>query len=260
MIGLYFSLIVFKVKLHQIETDEMKLFINDIPVKIRRMDKEYHKENFTIVIDGRTETDLSPIKLAGDVLVWDADKDHIEKIFTKMKDKKLKKLKSITFAVDDKESAVHFVKDQFTVIKAAGGVVVRNGKILFIYRLKKWDLPKGKLDKKESPAEGALREVEEECNIKVKLDKKVCATWHTYNLNGKRILKKTTWYKMKCLDDSKMKPQKEEDIEDIKWLNKKEIKNALSNSYKSIEEVIKKYYEMIDVKSEEVKIKSISGK
>jgi hypothetical protein len=114
MIGLYFSLIVFKFKLHQIETDEMKLFINDIPVKIRRMDKEYHKENFTIVIDGRTETDLSPIKLAGDVLVWDADKDHIEKIFTKMKDKKLKKLKSITFAVDDKESAVHFVKDQFT--------------------------------------------------------------------------------------------------------------------------------------------------
>lgn len=222
----------------------MRLFINDIPVRIKRMDKEFDKENFSIIINGKTETNLSPIRLSGDVLVWNSDKEHIEKIFKKMKEKKLKKLNSITFAVDDKESAVHFIKKQFKVIKAAGGAVIKNDKILFIYRLKKWDLPKGKLEKKETAEEGALREVEEECNIKVKSDGKIVSTWHTYSLNGKRILKKTTWYKMQCLDDSNMKPQYEEDIEDIRWLNKKEIKEALYNSYPSIVEVIRKLNEV----------------
>ena len=33
----------------------------------------------------------------------------------------------------------------FKVVKAAGGVIENENKqILFIYRLKKWDLPKGK--------------------------------------------------------------------------------------------------------------------
>lgn len=222
----------------------MKLFVNDIPVEIKKMEKDFRQEDFNIIINGRADEGLLPIKFTGHVLVWDCSIDQIDKIFQKMRDKKLKKLQSITFAVDDQDSVVHFVKEQFKVIKAAGGVVVKDGKILFIYRLKKWDLPKGKLEKKESTEEGAIREVEEECNIKVALEKKIISTWHTYTMNGKRILKKTSWYKMKCLDDSKMKPQYEEDIEDIKWLNEKEAKEALYNSYRSINEVIRAYHEM----------------
>ena len=224
----------------------MKLFINDIPVKIKRMDKEYHQEDYDTTIDVGVVKDLSDLKYVGRLLLWNSSCDQIEQVLKKMKDKKLKKLDSVTFAVNDKESIVHFVKAQFKVIKAAGGVVVKNDKILFIYRLGKWDLPKGKLEKKESAEEGALREVEEECNIKTRLDAKVGSTWHTYMLNGKRILKKTTWYKMKCVDDSKMKPQYEEDIQDIKWLTKTEVKEALTNSYRSIEEVIRKFNKLED--------------
>ena len=49
----------------------------------------------------------------------------------------------------------------FNIIKAGGGVVNNNkNQILFIYRLKRWDLPKGKLDKGETIRECAEREVE----------------------------------------------------------------------------------------------------
>ena len=51
----------------------------------------------------------------------------------------------------------------FTVIEASGGIVQNSSKeLLFIERLGKWDLPKGKIEKNETPAEAAIREVEEE--------------------------------------------------------------------------------------------------
>ena len=63
----------------------------------------------------------------------------------------------------------------FTHIEAAGGIVENEKKeLLFIYRLGKWDLPKGKVEKGESIAETAVREVEEETGAtNLKLKKKV---------------------------------------------------------------------------------------
>ena len=116
-----------------------------------------------------------------------------------------------------------------------------------IYRLNKWDLPKGKLKKKESPVEGAKREVEEECNIRVLSQEKICATWHSYIRKGKRILKKTDWYLMNCTDDSEMGPQMEELIEDVRWFERKDVKKALKGSYRSIEEVFNIYTEKVPV-------------
>ncbi len=113
-----------------------------------------------------------------------------------------------------------------------------------IYRLKKWDLPKGKLDKGENVKHAAVREVEEECNVSVELGRKICNSWHTYSLNEKNILKKTSWYTMKLLDDSHMKPQKAEDIEEVKWLKTKDLFHALKDSYQSIRWVFKKYQEL----------------
>ena len=119
---------------------------------------------------------------------------------------------------------------------------MKNGKVLMINRLKKWDLPKGKLEHGEKTKKGAIREVEEECNIKVSLGRKICHTWHTYKRNGNRILKKTEWYLMFCVDDTQMKPQLEENIEQLKWMEPHELKPALYNSYASIRYVFKKYW------------------
>src|SRR5262245_43144571 len=54
----------------------------------------------------------------------------------------------------------------FHLIEAAGGIVQNDKKeLLFIHRLGKWDLPKGKIEKKESPETCAVREVEEETGV-----------------------------------------------------------------------------------------------
>ena len=137
------------------------------------------------------------------------------------------------------------IKAEYTFIEAGGGVVEKNGNVLMIFRMKKWDLPKGKKDNKELIKDTAVREVEEECNIKVKLKNKVCNTYHTYKRNGKNILKKTSWYRMESLDDSKLKPQLKEQIEEVRWMTPREIKAALYNSYPSIRQVFRKYYKSI---------------
>ena len=56
---------------------------------------------------------------------------------------------------------------EIALIRAAGGVILRDGLVLLVHRPEydDWTLPKGKLDKDESWEEGALREVEEETGL-----------------------------------------------------------------------------------------------
>jgi ADP-ribose pyrophosphatase YjhB (NUDIX family) len=218
----------------------MKLFINDKPVKVTKLDGELNLKDFDVVLTNHDE--MLSKKLVGKVLVKNASNFQIDRLFSLLEVKKLKKMDSITFDVNDLELTSEFIKDQFKIIKAAGGIVKKGDKILMIYRLKKWDLPKGKLKKNEDTKEGAKREVEEECNIKVSTGEKICSTWHSYIRLGKRILKKTDWFEMNCVNDSGMKPQVKEFIEEVKWMDKKEVKKSLGNSYKSIEQVFKKYF------------------
>jgi 8-oxo-dGTP pyrophosphatase MutT (NUDIX family) len=103
-------------------------------------------------------------------------------------------------------------------------------------------LPKGKKESGERSSETAVREVEEECNVKVKLGSKICTTWHTYTMGKSNMLKKTKWYKMDLIDDSNSKPSLEEDIEELRWMTEKEVYHALENSYKSIRFVFEEYY------------------
>lgn len=224
----------------------MKIFINDKPVNILRTDEISQSVNYEIEVEGPI-TNIKELKLEDDVLIRDASVEQIDTLMRIMKEKKLKKLESVTFTVNDHKSVKHFVKSKFKIIKAGGGIVRKDDKVLLIYRLKKWDLPKGKLDKNETVPKGALREVEEECNVKVKLGDKICSTWHTYTRNGKRILKKTTWFTMPCIDDSKMKPQMEENIEEVRWMNSREVRQAMYNSYPSIRHVFNQYYKMYAV-------------
>ena len=107
----------------------------------------------------------------------------------------------------------------FKVIEAAGGVVFNEKEeVLVIFRRDFWDLPKGKIDEGESPQEAAVREVQEETGLKnVILGKHILDTYHTYELKGKRILKKTYWYEMKTTD-TQLIPQQEEDIEQAEWV------------------------------------------
>lgn len=220
----------------------MKLFINDKPLKVIQFVSSQPTFDYDTVI-GSTEEILST-KLIGKVIIQQATPRQLERLIRIMELKRLKKLISITFAVDDYEFMVEFIKDQFKVIKAGGGVVRKQDKILLIFRLGKWDLPKGKLKKKEEFIKAAKREVEEECSVKVDVKDKICTTWHTYVRKGKRILKRTDWYEMNCTDDSNMQPQLAEFIEDLKWMQYKDALRSVKNSYASIQEVLAEYYRL----------------
>ncbi len=220
----------------------MKIFINDVPLYIVPMEKVLDREHYDMIIDS-TKEDIQFDDLIDDVLVRKADFKFIYNFYKFLRNDKNKKLDSLTCKVYDYDQVIEDFKDKFKIVKAAGGVVIKADKILFIYRLKKWDLPKGKLEKKEKVEDAAVREVEEECNIKVELGYKICKTWHTYTRNGKSHLKKTSWYQMNTLSDSKMKPQKEEGIDKVIWANKKEMRTVLVNTYRSIRYVMKKFHE-----------------
>lgn len=133
-----------------------------------------------------------------------------------------------------------YFSSMFSIIEAAGGLV-RNtkGEWLFIFRLGKWDLPKGKIEKGEAIEEAGIREVEEECGISnLKIVKELTPTYHTYSLNKKNILKRTYWYEMKTNFPGKLIPQTEEGITDVRWIAAKDIKPVLENTYESIKEVL----------------------
>ncbi len=132
------------------------------------------------------------------------------------------------------------IKQKLEIIKAAGGLVENSkGEFLFIFRNKKWDLPKGKVEKDEKLKFTAVREVEEECGVEIeKRDKCLCKTYHIYELNGKIILKKTNWYKMYVKGVPKLTPQKEEGITTASWVGPSGIKAKMKNTYPLILDVL----------------------
>jgi 8-oxo-dGTP pyrophosphatase MutT (NUDIX family) len=157
--------------------------------------------------------------------------------------KNLVKGNGTNYVLQDKDPKTLFkaIKKEFTVIKAAGGLVENSkGEILFIFRNKKWDLPKGKVEKAEKVKVAAVREVEEECGVKIEKRKElICKTYHIYEMNGKVILKRTSWYRMEVKGVPKLIPQKEEGITSASWVSGSEIKNKVKNTYPLILEVLK---------------------
>lgn len=152
-----------------------------------------------------------------------------------------KKLTTIVIVVHDVKDAFHRFKSHFKIIEAAGGVVKNNeNKTLFIYRLDKWDLPKGKIEKDEQIEEAAIREVEEECGVSgLEIVKHLSSCYHIYHLKEQPILKKTHWFEMKTNFTGQLIPQQEEGIEKVEWLTAEQIKEvALKNTYASIADFI----------------------
>ncbi|PWH81755.1 NUDIX hydrolase [Algibacter marinivivus] len=128
-----------------------------------------------------------------------------------------------------------FLKKLPNVIAGGGKVYNDKGEILFIYRNDKWDLPKGKAERKETIEETSIREVEEETGVKgLQITKPLNTTYHIFKRNGRYKIKITYWFEMKTNYDGKLDPQENEGITKVAWLNKKESEKALDNSYANI--------------------------
>ena len=154
----------------------------------------------------------------------------------------LKSKSTIGAEVIVKDIEAYFKKfnKYFKFIVAAGGTVFnRKNELLVIYRLNKWDLPKGKLEKGEDIPTCAIREVEEECNVDgLIITKELESTYHCYFHKNKWVLKRTYWFKMKTEYAGKLVPQTEEGIEKVIWLAKSDWDTIFDNTYNSIKEVI----------------------
>ena len=128
----------------------------------------------------------------------------------------------------------------YNLIEAAGGLVYnQENELLMIFRNGKWDLPKGKLEIDEDIKTCAIREVEEECGItELQITQKLIDTYHTYELKGEKILKHTFWFKMKTNFNGILKPQTEEGIIEVCWVNAEDIAEKLNNSFENIKQLL----------------------
>jgi hypothetical protein len=73
---------------------------------------------------------------------------------------------------------------------------------------------------------------------KIELKEALLVTYHTYDESGKHFLKETHWYRMRAGGVQDLVPQKEEQIEQLKWVSEKELAKYAKDSFPSIIDVL----------------------
>jgi 8-oxo-dGTP diphosphatase len=108
-------------------------------------------------------------------------------------------------------------------VRAAGGVVVRGGRVLVVHRghYDDWSLPKGKLEAGESWEQGALREVEEETGLRCTLGAELGRSFYR---DAKGRDKEVRFYVMAA--DGEPQPQNE--IDEVRWVALEQAAEVLS--------------------------------
>ena len=98
------------------------------------------------------------------------------------------------------------------VVRAAGGIVIRDGAVLLVHRstYADWSFPKGKLDEGETWEEAALREVEEETSLRCVLGPEAGRTQYLVAAGPKEV----RYYRMTA--DGEARAQNE--IDDLRWV------------------------------------------
>ena len=179
--------------------------------------------NFNVIPENSTEANSAP----------EPTKEQLLQLFDSLNSNAVG---NVNLALAEPEKTWTNFTSLFTIIEAAGGIVVNpKGEVLFIKRLGKWDLPKGKIESNESIEAAAAREVEEECGITGVIVKEFLKhTYHTYILDGKSILKKTHWFIMLHNGEEDLTPQLEEDITEVVWKEAEHWPELFKNTYPSI--------------------------
>jgi 8-oxo-dGTP diphosphatase len=99
-------------------------------------------------------------------------------------------------------------------VRAAGGVVVRDGRIAVVHRPRydDWSLPKGKLDPGESWEEAALREVREETALRCRIVGELEPVRYA---DRKGRPKTVRYYRMEVVEDGAFVAGHE--VDDLAW-------------------------------------------
>ena len=158
---------------------------------------------------------------------------------------KSKKVKMLYLYHSKEDKLWYYFLNMFKLIEAAGGLVrnLKTNHFLFIFRNKKWDLPKGRINKNEEVQKAAIREVEEETGVEnLSITKPLNTTYHIFKRNRKYRLKKTFWYLMETDYNGELTPEIKEGIEKAIWIDKKLIVSLKSQMYQNINLIISTYF------------------
>ena len=195
-----------------------KIFINNIVIILAQ-----HKQGFKLP------------KRIENITIYNINKlSNLQKLITAIEIGSI--TENLVILSDDLDWLQKNFLKSFKIVIAGGGLVANStGKVLMMYRKKKWDLPKGKIEKKEILIDGALREVMEETGAKDLIVKKsLNHTFHLFSRNGNYKLKKTYWYLMTTSYEGLLEPQLEEGIAKAEWKTKEEVPVLMENAYKNI--------------------------
>lgn len=100
--------------------------------------------------------------------------------------------------------------------KSCGAIVVDDGKVLLVkHNAGHWDFPKGHVEEGETEIETAIREVKEETNINIKIEKE---NKYISEYSPKENVMKTVIYFIGEKVGGEDKPQIEE-VSDVEWLD-----------------------------------------
>jgi 8-oxo-dGTP diphosphatase len=103
-------------------------------------------------------------------------------------------------------------------VEAAGGVVVRDGRLALVHRPRydDWTLPKGKLDPGESFEDAALREVAEETGLRCRLVRELPAIEYEVR-KGPKIVR---YWLMEVEAETPFVP--DEEVDQVRWVDPQE--------------------------------------
>ena len=110
-------------------------------------------------------------------------------------------------------------------LRAAGGIVRRDGRVLLVHRPKydDWAFPKGKLERGETWETAALREVEEETALRCTLGPPAGTTRYPV----REGLKQVRYFLLECDGE----PQAQNEIDEVRWVPPDEAHQLLSYDY-----------------------------
>ena len=109
------------------------------------------------------------------------------------------------------------------MIRAAGGIVVRERQVLLVHRDRydDWSFPKGKLEAGESWEDAALREVWEETGLRCTLGEEVGRTQYSVLQGPKEV----RYFAMTCDGE----PRAQNEVDAVRWVTLDEARELLTH-------------------------------